>query len=437
MKISITISILILVAAATMGWKNQQRIQVITKIHRSLVNEAAALKLNIDFKNLKAVPVVTKRVREEKVEQARMMAKELIAFALESEASQESGEQEDEAFSAKHMDIMEKMLSLDADQLKILIEEFRVNKEMQDQTRMGMISFAILTFASEHPKAALTMFTENQDMIDNEFLGTYVLSSSLEKWASNDPDGALEWIRQNAEKHPDLITDNIKAGLVKGAASNGISLGFELLDELKLENPSDAIGGLASAVKSPEERTEFLNLYREYLKNAPKTTDQFSMGAMHFLADGIGKDGFEAGSRWIAENNLTQDEMQTLVGSIGYNSKSSEKGLWIEWMGEKLSGEDRDHQIASIVENWTKSDFRSAGEWLAEAPEGPGKIASVAAYARTVAPHDQRVAAQWALTLPQGEKRKETLNFVYENWLQDEAANKEERDAFIADNPVE
>lgn len=437
MKISIAISVLILLLAAILGWNNHQRIEVMTETRRSLMEEAVAMGLTIDMKTSNGMPSITKRAREQKDVEARLVAEELIAFALESEAYQESDEQPDDSMQEKVMELMDKMLSLDAGQLKILIEEFRNNKEMKDQTRMGMITFAIMTLANEHPKAALTLFTESEDMLDNDMIGNHILTGSLAKWASSDPNGALEWVRKNAEKYPDLITDQVKAGLVKGAGSNSIALGFDLLRELKLEDPNEAIGALAGMVKSPAERTEFLKLYRNYLKTAPKVGIERSIGPMYHFADGIVKEGFEEGSRWIAENDLTADEKSALAQHIGYNSKTEEKGQWIEWMGENLSAKDRDRQIESVMQSWTRNDFRAAGEWLAAAPESAAKKASVAAYARTVAPHDPMVAAQWALTLPPGEKRKNVLSSVYEIWRDDESANHAERDAFIAENPAE
>lgn len=437
MKISIAISTLILAVAATMGWNNHKRIQVITETHRSLMHEASARGLTIDLKNSKGAPLVTKRAREEKDAQARLVAKELIAFAIESEEVQETGEQPDELMQEKILQLMDKMLSLDAGQLKILIEEFRSNKEMKEETRTGMITFAIMTLASDHPKAALTLFTESDDILDNDMIGNHLLTSSLSKWASSDSEGALEWVRKNAEKYPDLITDEVKSGLVKGASSNSIALGFDLLKELKLEDPDNALHSIASAVGSSAERTEFLKLYREYVKAVPKNEVGSSLHTMHYLSQGIAKDGFEAGSRWISESELTADEIKALLPNIAYNTKSAEKGLWIEWMDENLTGKDRDHQIESVMQSWTENDFRAAGEWLAKAPDSNAKKASVSAYARTVAPHDPKVAAEWALTLPPGERRKETLNSVYEIWREDKDANPAERDAFIAENPAQ
>ncbi len=437
MKISIAISLLILAAAAVIGWNNRQRIQVVSETHRSLVAEAAALGLSIDTENPEGVSLATKREREDKAAQARLVAKELIAFAIETEKLRESGEQPGESMRKRTAEFMDKMLSLDAGQLKIVISEFRANEEMKEQTRTGMIAFAIMTLASDHPEVALTLFTESEGMFDNDMVGNHLLSNSLASWASKDAGGALEWVRKNGEKHPDLITDEVKAGLVKGAASNSLALGCDLLGELKLENSGHAINSLAGAVGSPAERTEFLMLYREYLKTASKADRNRSHDAMHRLAAGIVKDGFDEGSRWIRDNELTEEEIESLAGNIGLSSNGGEKGQWIEWMGENLPDGHREPHIESVVRNWTQNDYRAAGEWLAEAPPSPAKTASIAAYAETVAPHDPQTAAQWALTLPPGETRKQTLESVYESWPQDDPTSKAAREAFMAEHPAE
>lgn len=437
MKISIALSLLILAVAAIFGWNNHQRILVITETHRSLAEEAAALGLSIDLQNPDGAPRLTKRARDDKEARARLAAKKIVAFVLEIEELQESGEFEGEAMRARTAEFMDLMLSLDAAHLKILISELRASTEMKDDTRSGMIIFAIMTLANDHPEAALTLFTESDGMIDNEMMGTHLLSSSLANWASKDPDAALAWVRKNGKKYPDLITDEVKAGLVKGAASNGIALGFDLLGELELEDPDEAISALAGAVGSHEERTEFLKLFRAHRKADPNASGPISADVMHVLAEGIVKGGFEEGSRWVAENDLSKEEIGTMARRIESYAKSSEKGQWIVWIGENLSGEDRDRQIEAMMRSWTRNDYRAAGEWLAAAPEGPAKKASVSSYAKTVAPHDPQTAAQWALTLPPGESRKETLTAVYESWPQDDPASKAERDAFMATHPAE
>jgi len=154
------------------------------------------------------------------------------------------------------------------------------------------------------------------------------------------------------------------------------------------------------------------------------------------LADGIAKDGFEAGSKWMTDNKLTPGETEVLASGIGYSAQSSEKGQWIAWMGENLGKGKRDQQIRSTVSNWTRSDYRAAGEWLASAPEGPTKMASVKGYVDAVAKYDPQTATQWALTLPVGEERKSALNTVFQNMPKETAAEQEARESFKAQHGI-
>jgi hypothetical protein len=431
MKASIAISLLILAAAAFIGWGDHRTLDGMRSEHARLTAEASALGiLSLDPDHPEKGLRITKRGRTDKKAQAHQAARDIIAFAKELEALKKSGKEPDEATQARILELLDRMLSLDAGQLKVLIDEFRASTEVGDETREGMISFTIMTLAKDHPEAALKLFTESEDLIDKERMGKNILSVSLSNWAGTDPGGALEWVRKNGGKYPDLITEQVKAGLLKGAASRGIAVGFDVMRQLEFEHPESALRELAGAVESPAERTEFLNLFRKYLEASPQADGDQTMSQLTHLGKGIAKDGFEQGSRWIAENKLSEKEIAAFAGSVAWQAESAEKGKWIEWMGKTLPGEERDNSIGSIMVNWTNNDYRAAGEWLAAAPDGPAKAASVSAYAETVAPHDPQAAAQWALTLPPGEKRQDTLEVIHRNWPADTEEGKAQRSAF-------
>ena len=438
MKISILVSLLILGVAGIFGWKNQREITEITVTREALVAEAALLGITLDADGSPKLDRSTKRPREDKEAEAREAARDFIAFAKEMEEFKESGEQPDEATQERMMDFVDRMISLDADQLKILIAEFRASTDMEDETRNGMIMFAVMTLASDHPEAALTIFTESEDLIENGMMSKHLLSSSLSNWAATDPDAALEWVRKNSEKHSDLITDDVKAGLVKGAGQNDLRLAFDLIDELKLGNPENAVRDLAISINDPGKRSAFLALVREKAKAIGDESERKEMenSAVSALAHGIAKEGFEEATKWIAANELSGNELDQISGTIGHAAKNSEKGKWIEWMGENLSGDSRDSRIGSIVANWTRQDYRAAGEWLTQAEEGPTKQAAVSSYAETVAKYDPRTAAQWALTLPAGEKRDATLEDVYQRWPEKTPEDKAAREDFKAEHGI-
>ncbi len=437
MKISITIAVLILVLAAVLGWRDRRKLSSVTETHRALTEEAAALGLALGQEGSEGEVLVTKRAREDKDAEAKLAAKDFIAFALEMQSMKETGEQPDEAMQERIGVFMDRMLSLDAGQLKILIAEFRASTEMDDETRNGMTAFAIMTLANDHPEAALNLFIESQDILGEGMMGKHVLSNSLEKWASTDPDGALDWVRKNGEKHPDLITDDVKLGLVKGAATNSLKQGFDLIGELGLKNWDDAFGSLAQGLKTQEERTHYLTLLREFTETGKEIGRESATPATSSLADGIVKDGFEAGSKWIFDNELSQKEIDGLLNRITYSTKGGDTGKWIEWMGENVSDDQRAKSISNTMRNWTRNDYRAAGEWLATAPEGDTKNAAVKSYAETVAEYDPATAAQWALTLPKGEQRSSTLRNIHSNMPDKTPEEKTARQTFQEQHGIE
>ncbi len=210
MKISIAIAILILAVAAFIGISDRNRLESVRKNHAKLSAEAAALGISIDPENPDSPALVTKRAREDEDARARAAAKELMELAKVMEEYKDNGEEPGEEMQEQIARMMDLMLSLDASGMKILIEEFRAATDLKDETRNGMIVFAIMTLANDHPEAALSLFTESEDLLGGGMMGNYVLSSSLANWASSDPDSALEWIRENGKKHPELITDEIR-----------------------------------------------------------------------------------------------------------------------------------------------------------------------------------------------------------------------------------
>ncbi len=428
MKISIALSLLILAAAAGLGWHDHQRLAVVRASHTKLVAEASQLGISIDPAANSADPVrVTKHERENREADARLAAVEFIAFAKEMEAMEKKGGQPDEATQKKILDFMDRMMSLDSAQLKILIAEIRVNKELKDETRQNLIGFSIMTLSNDHPKAALALFTESSDLFKDNGMGKHLISSSLAKWAKDDPMGALEWTKKNGEKFPDLVTDDAKRGMISGTAATDPALAFKLIGELGLKDTTQAISSIMSAAKTPEERTATFAAYRAHLATLSdeKSRGALSTTAIGTLGSSLGREGFQSATAWIEKASLTPEELEGVAGSLNHSVKSAETGQWIEWMGGKLPPEKVNANIRNLVTNWTRNDYQAAGKWLATAPDGPAKVSSVRAYAETVSTYEPVTAAQWAMTLPPGKDREDTLKRIHNNWPENDPAAKE------------
>jgi hypothetical protein len=311
--------------------------------------------------------------------------------------------------------------------LKILIAEVRTAKDLKDETRQGLIGFSIMTLSNDHPQAALALLTESSDLFKENGMGEDVVSSSLARWAKDDPLAAADWAKSNSAKFPDLITEDAKRGLISGTAAEDPRLAFKLISELGIKATSQSINGIILAAKTPEERTATLTALREHLATITdeKPRTELSANAVRRFANNLVEAGFEAGTRWIAESNFTPTELESFASALPGSGKSGETSKWIEWVGEKLPPDKADQNIKNLVSNWTRNDYQAAGKWLAAAADGPTKNSAIRGYAETVARYEPTTAAQWAMTLPPGKDRDQTLKHIYRNWPKDDSAAKE------------
>ncbi|QTN32493.1 hypothetical protein HZ994_09180 [Akkermansiaceae bacterium] len=435
MRISIAISLLILAVAALPAWNQLSEISVLHKKRSALSAEAAALGIIVlDPEDHRGTLQFTKKQRRDGDADMRQEAQDFIAFAKEMQKWKEGSVQPDNEAKERMFAFIERLQTLSASELRILIEEFRAADDLDDDIRRVLLSFSVMTLAKDHPEAALRLLSESGDLIDGKSEGRHVVSSALAKWAERDPMAALEWVRENSAKNPGLITDEVKAELVAGAARTDMKAALALIGDLDFGNPSDGISSIAEAIGSPSDRTEFISLLRGYDKENP---DQRSIQrAMLALTKGVMEEGFESGSKWLASSGLSPDELATFAVNIRNSAKNGEQGQWISWMGENLPAESRDKQVSETMRQWTQKDYRAAGEWLAAAPAGPAKNASVLGYVDAVSKYDPQTATQWAMTLP-AEDRDQSMQAIYRNMPQETPADRQAREAFKTQHGIE
>lgn len=425
MKISIAASILILAVAASLAWRGQQQLAVARASHAALVAKAAQLGISLNSSNAANPVRITKRGRENKEADAKLAAAEFLAFAKEMEGIHPKGGPADEAQQKRSMEIMDRMMSLDSTQLQIVIAEFRAAKDITDELRQAFIQFSIMMLSSNHPQAALALLTESSDLLKDGNMSKQIVISSLGKWAKDDPLGALEWVKKNTEKFPDLVTDDAKCRLITGVAVSDSKLAFKLIGELGIKQAEYSVDAIVSEARTPEEKTKVLAALREYLATVTneETRQETKIRGLASLASGISEDGFEPASKWLATAKLTPDETETFISGLNFTA-SGENGKWIEWIGASLPADSSDEHINRIVHNWTENDFQAAGKWLSTTAEGPAKNAAIRSYAETVARYEPETAAQWAMTLPPGQYREQTLQRIYQKLPKQDPAAK-------------
>ena len=418
MKISIALSLLILVLGSVFCWQENQRHVSVHASYEKLVAQAAQSGITLDSTFAVEGTRVTKRGRqhEDKEADAKTLAAEYIAFAKEREAIEKKGGQPAMATLEQAQKFKDRILALDPAQMKILIAEIRANRDLKPETQKELISLPIMILASDHPQIALAMLTESPDFMKENGMDSLAMVKSLTKWAKDDPAAALEWVRANGAKFPDLVTEDAKCGMISGTAVNDPQLAFKLIAELGIKDGNTGVRMIAGAAKTSEQRTATLAALRAHLATLPegKIRDQAYGVAIQELGWSIGKEGFEAGSKWLENAALSPEELADFCESA-YPIKSEESGKWIEWIGTKLPVEKSERSISMRVLNWMENDYQAVGKWLAATPASPSKNISIRRYAETVARYEPETAVQWAMTLPPGQDRDETLKKIDQN----------------------
>jgi hypothetical protein len=403
MRIPAAISLLCLVAAALIGWLDHQELAGLRAENYRLTGESNAMGIEADNPRNRQHRI--KREREEKLEQARTTALDIIELARELERLIESGDTTDIATQDQILMALESIGSFDTDQLRVLIECFRDADGFTEQMHGALFSLAAQALIERNPEDALGLLLAGQSLPAPASHRSDLVSSSLSKWSETDPKGALAWVRANTL---DFISRQaMEAALVRGAARADLRLAVGWISEFGISDKSGVVAAIAANLDSPSQRAQLLRL----LKSESGTFGEREINvALTAMAKEIGRNGHDEAARWIMENGFSEAEITKLIagGMISYTN-GSDPGRWVEWMGVNLTREPRERHIGEQVSDWTKKDHRAAGEWLAALQDGPAKPVAVAAFAKTVAPYHPDIAAQWAMTLPPGNEREAIL----------------------------
>jgi hypothetical protein len=431
MKLSLALATLILLVGGLVISRDRHQLKELSKEKATLVQQARSMgiALSAEGKLAPATPRHSRPARNApqgpRTEFARETAAQLLAFAKEMEDKQNGGGPPDSELQDRILTLLDSMMDLTPDELKVVIDEMRAATNLKDETRQGLLGFTIMAMAERNPQAALSLFTAGDPIIKDLGAVDHIISSSLAKWSKSDPLGALEWVRANGKEHPTMVTDDAKRGILTGVAQQDPRLAFDLLTELGMENLSMSVGTIVQAARTPEMKLAALSALREHVAKQvdPALQAQIESAGVSGLAMNR-RESFESTQAWLAQASLTPTEVEAFSSGLHYHQTKSDTGQWIGWMAHSLPAEKLDSKVRNLVAEWTRQDFQAAGAWLAEAPDDAAKPAAVSSFAETVAEYEPETAEEWALTLPEGSARTDTLIRIYHRWPQSDPEGK-------------
>lgn len=432
MKFSIAASLLILAIGAGFAWRDHSLVGSEQKRHATLSAQAEQLGLSISTTRSGEIRVTKRDRGQQAMEQdAKAAAAEFIALAKLMEKLEGEGKEPDEALQKRMIGMMNRMMSMDASQMGIVIAEFRNTPEFNDEMKLNMVGLALTMLSTDHPQKALTLLTSSGYLVKGNEMASGVASNALANWAKTDSSGAIGWLKKNGAEHftPEK-SDELKRGLLRGIAESDIPRAFQAIAELDIAR-SDAPRWIMEAARTPAERTNALAALRTYLTTLPddESREEANRQAMGSIASRLGQDGFDSAETWLEGANLSKEELAAISSSLNRSVKQEDTGRWITWMGDNLPA-DKLQPVQRMISRWTEQDYQAAGNWLAAAPASPAKDEAVRGYAETVAAYEPETAAQWAMTLPEGETRRKTLERIYQRWPGKDDSGKAAAEAF-------
>ena len=156
------------------------------------------------------------------------------------------------------------------------------------------------------------------------------MGGALANWAKDDPLGALEWIRANKEKHPDLVTEDAMTHLVKGVASKDPVLAFQFLGEMDESQRSEGVSEITQAASTPEQRTATLAALREYAASH-QSPELLEAGIQNLaFGNGMHDSSFNETSAWLASADLSKEELASATVNMEHRVKTNDSGQWFE-----------------------------------------------------------------------------------------------------------
>lgn len=352
-----------------------------------------------------------------------MIISQLVAGMKEMQEREKSGEEMSEAEVAR---LLKQLVDLDPTQLKQVIIGIREEPGITDEMRENLLSVMMMLLAEQHPASALSLISESKNLLVDENTQKQIMLASLARWAKQDPQAALSWMRGHAGAYPEFSDEETKQSIISGAAESNPQLALKLMAEMKLDDTAAAISTLVETGTTPEKRAAILTALREYATTIADETERADLieTSLEDMARNLTNEKLDSVKTWLAAENLTPAETAQFAGGLSYFNTKEETGQWIGWMADSLPPEEISENVDNLVGQWTQQDYLAAGKWLSTAAESPAKTAAVKTYAATVAEYEPQTAVQWALTLP-ADERQETFQAIYENWPKRDAAAAE------------
>ena len=251
------LTFLILAVGSLWGWRESKHITTLREHYAEVLQVAKSLGVDVAGTPSPGTRAIVssgaQRNNEDSHAKAKEFADRLATIAKELKEAQKTGARPGEDIQKRIMEIVDGVFSLTGKELKMLVAELKDRTDMDEQTKHEVLGFSLMALSQQHPETALAMLAESSDLLKGDPQRQFLLTTALSRLATEQPSAALDWIKQNGDKYPDLNIDQARQAVISGAAQKDFALAFQLMDELKLPvNTSN----IQQIVQAPNKNTK-------------------------------------------------------------------------------------------------------------------------------------------------------------------------------------
>ena len=333
---------------------------------------------------------------------------ELIAFMKEMKEAQRSGNNNELENQKRGMELFMRLTEFSGSEIKHFVDHIIADSSLKNETKNEMVMMSVMMLSQEEPRTALAIIIETKGKIlKNTQMSDHFIGIAVGQLATEDPLEALQWMKDHKDELG-TISDDLRSQVLQSAAKEDLKNAFSLMSDIKFENDSSALYAISQSVDR-ENIGDFMEGIRSISGDKEKT-----IGALITIHHSPLWDDAEDAISWLDEATFQEDEKETIVTNLQYDSIEGDPATWLDWLGTQDDISATPQISSNIIRQWTRRDFKAAGEWVNTLDVGPQKENAVHAYAKTLLEHEHRAAREWANNLQESEKKSTLLQQISE-----------------------
>lgn len=359
---------------------------------------------------------------------AQAFTDELIAFAVKMREWQKNGGEPPASAKKEMFAFMGRFLELDPNLLPIVIAQIRSTTDLDEEEKRGIVGFSFMMLSQNAPEAALNLYINSKDMVEDERMAQHMVGLALASWAGKEPAAAMAWLDQHRDTLPAQAADGARMLAIGHTFKTEPRLAMRMSLKLEREQLLEMAGGLHKIIVKPDEQLSMLRSIQGQLGDLPSVINDEVIenasneqvlrgGILMGIGQAIAGDSFERANEFLDSANLSP--IETNIVALGVSEAANDlkdHASWLTWIDSNAAPEQREKATTEIVEQWTNDDFRSTAAWIGTQPQGHLRDRATYTFAQTVAPHEPDQAANWALALPASEERTVLLQNIHTHW---------------------